>query len=210
MSKPIDLTDQTFGKLTVIALGSKNKYGTLKWICQCSCGSNPKEVFGTSLRNGHTKSCGCLQKVIQAERKTKHGMRKSSTYHCWTAMIQRCVNINNPGFKDYGARGITVCDRWLNSFENFLEDMGEKPRGLSLDRIEVNGNYEPSNCRWASDKEQSRNKRNNVLLNFNNKTQCLTDWAEELGVSRHMIEGRLRRGWDPQKALATPPKTKAA
>lgn len=129
---------------------------------------------------------------------------KTNLYKVWSKMKCRCVNSNNPKYKNYGARGIKVCDRWMNSFESFLEDMGEQPEGTSLDRINNDGDYEPSNCRWATSEQQNNNKRNTAYLTYNGKTQSLTQWARELEIAKTSLQNRLLRGWSLEKALSTP------
>ena len=153
----IDLTGQKFGKLIAIEkTDRKSSSRSIVWKCKCDCG---KETFvsSSSLRSGNTQSCGCLKKELV----TIHGQCQSSEYHSWDSMKARCYNPNYNQFKDYGGRGIEVCDRWKDSFENFLADMGSKPSSKhSIDRIDVNGNYEPGNCKWSTNQEQARNKRN--------------------------------------------------
>lgn len=163
MPAAIDITGQRFSRLTAVALLSQRKKKNRMWLCICVCG-NTIEVAQIRLRIGNTTSCGCRQKELQntiSERGFRtHGMRNSSEYRAWTAMKQRCYNENVKAFKNYGARGIRVCDRWLDSFEAFLEDMGKKPSPkLELDRIDNNGNYEPANCRWTTRSENLKNTR---------------------------------------------------
>lgn len=149
----LDLTHQTFGKLTAIRRVD-NRGRRTRWLCQCECG-NETIVRTHNLRSGHTQSCGCLHiEVI-----TKHGMEGTPTYNSYHSMIQRCTNKNNDSYPNYGGRGIVVCDRWSekNGFLNFVEDMGERPEGTSIDRLDTNGNYTPNNCRWVDDLEQNRN-----------------------------------------------------
>jgi hypothetical protein len=163
--KLIDMSGRKFERLTVMFRDKFSSGKKVKWFCACDCGILVS-VDGSKLRNGETKSCGCLQKQEQAKRiiklNTKHGHNKkgqqTKTHKSWTAMLQRCNNPKNTSFKDYGGRGIKVCERW-SDFENFLQDMGERPKNKTLDRINVNGDYEPNNCRWATLSEQQRNRR---------------------------------------------------
>lgn len=151
-----DLTDQRFGRLVVKEEAGVNKQRYYMWKCQCDCG-NFTIVNGSDLRDGHTKSCGCLA----IEKATKHGLAKMRAYSSWQDMIRRCNNPNATGYGNYGGRGIMVCDRWLK-LENFIEDMGERPKRLTIERIDNNGNYEPGNCCWASYTDQLRNQRANT------------------------------------------------
>lgn len=159
-----------------------------KWLCQCDCGT-VKEVQKQNVVYGKSQSCGCLQRETEHNGHRTHGMSKSNTYTIWAGMMSRCRDMDNP---NYGGRGIEVCERW-HSFENFLADMGERPEGLSLDRIDTNGNYEPANCRWVGARAQAQNTRRNVNVTHNGKTQCASEWARELGVSRQRIHQRLSR-----------------
>lgn len=148
-----NLTDQTFGKLTVQRIKESSK-GTITWQCLCACG-NIKVVSGDDLRAGRTKSCGCLKR----EKLTTHGMTGTPEYATWRSMLSRCHNQNNSAYKDYGGRGITVCKEWLHSFEHFFRDTGQKPVGLTLERIDNNLGYFKNNCKWATCVEQNRNQR---------------------------------------------------
>lgn len=129
-------------------------------------------------------------------------MSKSKTYKSWSTMRERCTNPKKSSFKDYGGRGINVCDRW-STFENFYADMGDRPRGMTLERVNPDGNYEPNNCKWASSHEQARNKRSNRRITFNGETRIISDWDKALGFSKGVISNRLKRGWSIQEALTT-------
>ena len=203
--KMIDLTGQTFSRLTVIQRGENTSKGQARWICRCVCG-NETQVFGSALRNGHSRSCGCLKDETTVARNTTHGHAThgiSPTYHTWSGMIARCTNPKHRDYKRYGKRGITVCERWLNSFADFLADMGEKPEGMSIDRRNTDGNYEPDNCQWADKTAQSRNKSNNRIIEFNGESKTLIEWAESLHISQSTLRERLDK-WTLEKALTTP------
>lgn len=202
----IDLIGKKFNRLTVIKQSNRNKHGQIQWLCECDCGKKTI-VPGHCLRKGNTRSCGCLQREIIGKLFTKHGHNskdgKSKVYQAWDDMTQRCTNPNFRQYKDYGGRGIIICERW-KKFTNFLRDMGEPTTNKhTLDRINNNGNYCKSNCHWATRKQQQRNKRNNHLITFGGKTQCLFSWAEETGIKYQTIQGRLGRGWSIEKTLTT-------
>lgn len=165
------------------------------WLCQCDCGKE-KAVRGNKLQQGRTKSCGCRWHW----RHRKYG---SKVYRAWDGMIQRCENPKHQNYKQYGARGIRVCKEW-HDFQAFYDDMGDVPEGRSLERVDNNGNYEKSNCRWATRFEQCRNRRTNHWLTFQGRTQCVTDWAKELSIAPHTLLSRFQRGWSIRRALTTP------
>lgn len=189
---------EIFGRLTVIAKTTeRGKQGYFLYLCKCSCG-NTKMAPSYLLRSGQVKSCGCLRK--DKPNRFIHGMSYTREFRIWAEMIKRCSCKTYKSFSYYGGRGITVCQRW-KEFKNFFADMGKCPPNFSLDRINVNGNYEPSNCRWASWKTQARNRRGNHMITYKGETLCLTEWAEKVGISRGCLKQRLKRGWALDEAL---------
>ena len=204
MSNIINEVGNKHGRLTVLRRAEKNKHNEATWVCECDCG-NVIEAIGSHLRSGNTKSCGCIGREKIIERNKTHGLSHFLLYKTWTGMKQRCYNENSKVYKYYGGRGIKVCDRWLNSFENFYEDMENKPKGMTIDRIDNDGNYEPGNCRWATKEQQSNNTSSNRLLNFNGRTQTMFLWAKELGLKYSTLRSRLNLyGWSVEKALTIP------
>lgn len=171
----------------------KWKWKQPQWLCKCECGTFTTK-HGRYLRDGDTQSCGCIEKEELPKRMTIHGRTGTTEYASWQGMKSRCYNENSEKYPDYGARGIKVCDRWLNSFQNFLDDMGVKPsRNHTLDRFPNNetGDYEPSNCRWGTSKEQTRNKRNNHWIEYNGVKMILQDWAAFFKVNSATLSERL-------------------
>lgn len=205
MPRSADLTGQKFGRLTVV-----RKTLDSHWLCQCDCGVE-KEVRSTLLRSGKTKSCGCYRiergRAHGASIKLRHGQgrgRGTPEYNCWGQMLHRCRNPNSRMFKNYGGRGITVCERW-HTFDNFFADMGPRPSPKhSIDRIDVNGNYEPGNVRWATSIEQNRNLRTNKRITINGEVKTLAEWLRFYGVSSVTYYRRLREGMTEEAALTTP------
>lgn len=192
---------QKFNKLTAIKFSHRNKYHQSFWFFKCDCGIE-RAINVQSVKYGDTKSCGCLKKIM-CGKNIKHGMSKTKTWKSWRSMKERCLNKNAPNYKNYGGRGIAICQEWLGGegFENFFKDMGERPKGKSLDRIDNNGNYCKSNCRYATQKEQSSNTRVNHFLTYEGKTQTMKQWAEELGINYITLFGRIKKGWSVEKAL---------
>lgn len=173
-----DLTGRRFGRLIVLyEIKERTNDGAVKWVCQCDCGN--KSNIRSKSKTGETQSCGCINKEQLSKAKFKHGYSRKTTveYRAWKAMRQRCYNQNYEHYKHYGGRGIKVCGSWLNSFECFLIDMGRKPsKKHSLDRVRTDGDYGPENCRWATQIEQTNNKRNNHWIEHNNMRKTLSQW----------------------------------
>ena len=192
-----DIAGQRFGKLVATSFSHVGIYGAI-WNVKCDCGEEAKKR-SSKLISGHTKSCGCLVR----EAPTTHGKSRSSLYKIWDGMRQRCTNPNAISYKYYGGRGIKICARWLK-FEAFLEDMGERPKKLSLERRDNNGNYEPDNCYWATSKEQQRNTRRNRLIDHNGTTKTLAEWSEVSQINYHTLRMRLVNGWTMEKSLTEP------
>lgn len=209
----LDIAGAKFGRLIAIEPTERRSGGKVVWRCVCACGS---EAFAAvnHLNDGRRVSCGCAKKAGNQlrKKKPKHGhcadYKSTQTYMIWSGMWARCSNPNGPGYRFYGARGIRVCERW-RKFENFLVDMGEKPADKSLDRINNDGNYEPGNCRWATDIEQHRNRSDNVRVTFNGETHTIVEWEDRLGMKRGLLRDRIRKGWAAEKALTHPVMTKS-
>lgn len=183
----------TIGRLTLLREVERRSY-TERYECQCSCGTI-KVISRNNIING-SRSCGCLQKESSAALAT-HRQSYSPEYTTWKGMKQRCLNENSPVFRHYGARGISVCAEWRNSFEKFLSDVGKRPTPKhTLERLDNNGNYDPANCKWATRREQSLNRRVTVKLTHNGITKTLREWEAETGVHWHNIYCRMRQGHD--------------
>lgn len=195
----LDITGQVFGRLT--ALSWEKEGGKTKWNCSCSCGGTAKVVV-FKLTTGATQSCGCLLKEANRSRLLTHGGSSSPLYGTWQQMLRRCDLPTHVDYAHYGGRGIRVCERWKD-FSLFIQDMGAPPfPGASIDRRNVNGDYSPDNCRWATKSEQARNKRNSRLITFRGATKHLYEWADELGVSPNTLASRLyQRNWDVEDAF---------
>jgi hypothetical protein len=188
-----------FGRWEVIGLSDRlNNAGRRVYLlCRCDCGI-VRDVGRSGLTSGMSQSCGCLHR----ERVTTHSGSKSPTYRNWAAMIERCCSPSAGNFAEYGGRGISVCDRWRESFEAFASDMGERPDNMSIDRIDNDGNYDPGNCRWATAIEQQRNKRDNHILEHDGRRLTIVEWSEITGLAYSTIQSRLERGWEVARVLS--------
>lgn len=204
MWKAEDLTEQRFGKVTVLSRVANNKHGRAVWLCKCDCG-NEKEIPAANLKSGRTTSCGCYSRGLKRKTGT-HGMTNTRIFHEWQSMLQRCNNPNNQRYEDYGGRGIKVCDEWIDNFVSFYEwsmDNGYDEI-LTLDRKDVDGDYSPDNCRWVTNLEQQSNKRNNRVIECNGEKYILNEWARITGLNAQTIAWRIDRGWSVEEALYTP------
>ena len=197
-----NLCGMKFGMLTVKSFAGRNEYGDRRWNCVCDCGQTCV-ILGNQMVRGVTKSCGCFRKVFRRTHGCSLGTTKTPEYQAWLGLKTRCNDESSVHFRHYGGRGIKVCERWCTSFANFLADMGLRPSPThSIDRIDNNGNYEPGNCRWATKKQQLRNKRTSRRIDFNGELLCVAEWADRLGLTQECIRGRLNRGdTDPARIL---------
>ena len=213
MTKNKNLINQKFGKLTVIEFNAKitkNKRTRQYWLCKCECG-NYKIIEQDHLISGHTRSCGCLKKEIIRNKIHKHGLTNTRLFRIWTNIKTRCYNKKLKCYKNYGGRGIAVCNEWLKDFKAFYNwaiNNGYSD-DLTIDRINVNGHYEPNNCRWIDIKTQQRNRANNYFIKYNGEEHCITEWGRILGINYGTILYRIKKlKWSIQKAFTEPVKNK--
>lgn len=188
-----------FGLLTVLELHGKSKSGRPIWLCRCRCGKQSKP-WGDSLLKGATTSCGCDRYRKAAEASTVHGLSRHSAANTWYHIVSRCNNPENSDYKDYGGRGIKLCERWEN-LENFIADMGERPKGYSIERLNNDLGYEPGNCVWADNKTQARNKRTTGWITFQGETKSIAEWSELTGINYSTIRSRRAKGLSPAEIL---------
>ena len=210
MGKFQDLTGQRFGKLTVIERAENHVQPSgkqyVQWLCKCDCG-NETIIRGANLKKGHTKSCGCLQK----EKVTTHGLKKSKLYVVWRDIKLRCFNPNSMGFKNYGAKGVVMCDEWKNDFKAFYDwsilngyNPDAKRGECTIDRIDNSKGYCSENCRWVNNLVQQNNKTNNRFLTYNGETHSVAEWSRKINMPSHILYARLYSGWSVEKTLTTP------
>ena len=206
--KQLNLTGKRFGKLVAIKTTGKTKNGAYLWQCKCDCGNEIIANVG-NLKNGHTKSCGCLRVDRCKTNFTKHGLEHTRLYGIWSDMRLRCYDEKNIAYHRYGGRGITICDEWKNDVKAFYDwatANGYKD-SLTIERIDNDGNYCPENCRWATVKEQASNRRSNILVTHNGKTQTMKEWAHEVGIPYKAVWARMQKlGWSAERALTEPVK----
>lgn len=201
-----DITGEVFYRLTVIRENGRKNTGRkeILWECKCCCG-NIINTTKQNLSSGCTKSCGCYALDVRKNMHKTHGMSGSHLYNIWAGIKQRCLDENNNAYENYGGRGIKICEDWKNSFTSFYNDMNKGyKKGLEIDRIDNNGNYELSNCRWSNSKEQANNRRSNIILEFNGVKRNITQWSEITKISSKIIFQRINRGWSIEKSLTSP------
>lgn len=204
--KPKDLIGKTFGRLTVIGRSSNDKRGKSRWECRCECG-NIKTILADSLVSGKTKSCGCYRKeTAPRNNPAKHGMSRTRLWTIWCGMKSRCYYPKNIAYKDYGGRGIRVCDEWLHDFVSFLNWSMKNgyAENLTIDRIDCNGNYDPSNCKWSTYEEQENNRRDTVFLSISGINLPVSEWARKVGISAATLRWRMKNGWRENEILMRP------
>lgn len=195
----LNAAGKVFGLLTAVEMSHRLPCGHSVWRCVCSCGKEVLVRWG-NLRAGNTKSCGCLSSKSRVESNKKHGKYGTPTYISWAGMKSRCNNPNNEFYSDYGGRGISVCSEWCE-FDAFYRDMGDRPSGKSLERLDVNGNYCPENCVWATAEQQARNTRRNRFVKVGDKSMTHAEFERSVGLYPGAIYDRLRRGWSIEEAL---------
>lgn len=195
-----DLTGRRFGQLVAVQVDSKTKSGNSKWLCECDCGKKTV-VIGSKLKTGHTKSCGCLKT-------SQSGLSQSRIYRIWQGMIARCENYLNDNYYWYGLKGISVCEDW-HDFQKFYDwaVWHGYSTGLTIDRIDMNNNYKPENCRWVTQKKQCNNHSSNRIIQYKNNRLTVSEFADLLGYKYWTVWNRLRLGWTPEK-IATIPEAK--
>ena len=200
-----DLTNKKFGRLTAIKYSHSTKDGRTMWLCNCTCGKQ-KITSAKDLKRGTVQSCGCLRREVTSKRQKTHGSSETRLYYIWLTMKHRCETVKNGKAKrNYLDRGITVCKEWHDFaiFQKWALSNGYNDK-YTIDRIDNNGNYCPENCRWADNYTQANNKRNNVWLTYNNKSQTIAQWAREIGMEYNTLDERIRKGWSVERALSTP------
>lgn len=196
--KALDLTGKRFGKLLVLQRSGDTR--KVRWQCRCDCGVETV-VRSDVLTSGSANSCGCSRGEFIGQANRRHGLSGTPTYQAWINMVRRCTNPNVKHFARYGGRGIRVCERWM-IFENFLEDMGIRPDGRSIERDDNDGHYEPGNCSWANSKQQARNRRNTKFVLLHGERMSLTEAAERLEMSPHSLRAKIRRGHPVEGVVA--------
>ena len=205
MAKKIDtdaIIGERYGRLTIVRFIERKDHHIFV-ECKCDCGNTKIKTYD-ALKTGNSRSCGCFQNEVRSQVHTIHGLRKSKLYKIWDGMKGRCCSPKNTSYPNYGGRGIKICDEWKDSFTSFYEWAMSNgySEGLSIDRIDNDGNYEPSNCRWATNKEQGANKRNNIVVTYNGETHIIAEWARITGIKAHTLRKRYKEGYRGEKLFS--------
>ena len=202
MSKLKDMSGYRFGRLVITKKTGSNEKGCAVWECICDCG-NVVHKSGELLRRGFIKSCGCLYEEVSKQGNPKHNKSNTRIYRIWSEMKRRCLNPNDARYRNYGGRGIKVCNEWLHDFQAFYDWAMSHgyTDNLTIDRIDNDGNYEPSNCRWTTYKQQANNTSNNHFLTYNGETHTISEWSMITGIKSQTISNRIRRGWSIERSL---------
>lgn len=196
-----DMEGKVFGKWTVLRRLENDKHGNSSWLCRCECGEE-RAVLGARLRSGKSQTCGCTRALSMLQANTTHDGTHHPLYKTWKGMKERCYLESNRSYADYGGRGITVCSTWLEDFWAFVRDMGPRPKGTTLDRVDNAKGYSPENCRWATPEEQNSNRRNNRLVFIDGQYKALSQVAREYGITRKALQHRiLKMGLSPERAV---------
>lgn len=199
MGRFLDITGEHFGRLKVNHIAGRNKHNQILWHCTCECGKEAV-VIGHLMRYGYTQSCGCLHREMASKINLSHGMAQKPIYRIWRSMMQRCYDKNSNAYGRYGGRGISVCESWQD-FNSFYADMGDRPEGLSLERVDNDGDYSPENVVWADAKAQARNRRSTVYLEHDGQRKSMAEWAEDVGMDIKTLWMRINRGMPVDVAL---------
>lgn len=206
----MNLINQKYGKLFVVQKSNFSKKNNIMWDCLCDCGNKTK-VSTANLNSGRVRSCGCLKSEKLSKRNITHNQRHSHLYEVWKSMKQRCYNPKLKSYKNYGGRGIKICEPWYNDFQAFYDwayangystkEQQNETKKLTIDRIDNNGNYTPDNCRWVTRKQQASNLRTTKLVTIKGETKCVADWCREYNIHRSTYDTRIRKGMPPEEAL---------
>lgn len=202
----INMEGKRFGRLVGLSRAGSNHRGAAAWLFRCDCGKT-KVIAGKDVRSGGTVSCGCYRDENSGYCNAKYDEKTKALVRVWSGMKRRCLNKNSTAWERYGGRGIKICERWINSLENFAKDMGPRPPGTSLDRINNDGDYCKENCRWATFLQQNNNRQSSRFINFLGKTKTISEWERETGVRAQRITKRLALGWDESRAISQPART---
>jgi len=208
MRKRLDIAGFRFGRITAVKVSQKaTNQGKILWDLVCECGNNHTGL-ASDLTRGKILSCGCWRKEVTTKRNTTHGKTRNRSYNTWNHIKDRCLNPKNNAYYNYGERGIDVCQEWISSFDRFYLDMGDQPKGMSIERIDNNKGYCKSNCKWATSKEQNRNKRNIRFVSLFGQKEKLSYWCDVYDIQKDVLWSRIKNGWTDYEAVTRPVRKK--